>query len=468
MLQNDIHQNLDDDVMNWLRRATDESRMSVRQVPLRELSQWLFASHPLHIIHRSRHFFKIIGIHYDTTFEQVSSWDQPIIDQRDIGILGCITRVLNGERHFLMQAKVEPGNINGAQVSPTVQATRSNYSRVHGGRATPYLEYFVDAPPTLTVVDELQSEQASRFLHKRNRNMIVDVPSDIPVHSGFRWIPLSQIRRLLAMDNVINMDARSVLSCLPAIPDPRCALHPSAACSCGAESVMRIMHWFSRLRACCVRNLEQRGLDELQQWVVGQHEIHHLEWRHFSVIGVEITMQGREVLCWNQPLVKHYGEGLNGLIMQENEGVIQYLIRACGYPGSLDTLQLGPTVYMTDYRSRIGRPGAPLFFDYFIDPAQSTIRYSAVQSEEGGRFYCVTNRYMVVEPSAMLRNIPPQFCWATLADLEILRLHGHCNIELRNLLTCLRSASMENLTSRGCTMDVACFGAEGAGQSDSK
>ena len=45
--------------------------------------------------------------------------------------------------HCLMQAKMEPGNVNPLQLSPTVQATRSNYTQVHRGTGTRYLEYFV-------------------------------------------------------------------------------------------------------------------------------------------------------------------------------------------------------------------------------------------------------------------------------------------------------------------------------------
>ena len=57
----------------------------------------------------------------------------------EIGILGIIkiSKIIN-----ILQAKVEPGNINKIQISPTVQATRSNYSRVHGGKTIPFLNYF--------------------------------------------------------------------------------------------------------------------------------------------------------------------------------------------------------------------------------------------------------------------------------------------------------------------------------------
>ena len=43
---------------------------------------------------------------------------------------------------YILQAKVEPGNINKIQISPTVQATKSNYSRIHGGKTIPFLKYF--------------------------------------------------------------------------------------------------------------------------------------------------------------------------------------------------------------------------------------------------------------------------------------------------------------------------------------
>ena len=42
---------------------------------------------------------------------------QPIINQPEIGFLGFITKEFNGILHFLVQAKVEPGNVNNVQIS---------------------------------------------------------------------------------------------------------------------------------------------------------------------------------------------------------------------------------------------------------------------------------------------------------------------------------------------------------------
>lgn len=80
---------------------------------------------------------------YRRTIRDVSTWDQPIINQPEIGFLGFIVKKIQGVYHFLMQAKIEPGNLNVVQLSPTLQATRSNYTRVHKGAIPKYLEYFI-------------------------------------------------------------------------------------------------------------------------------------------------------------------------------------------------------------------------------------------------------------------------------------------------------------------------------------
>lgn len=74
-------------------------------------------------------FFSIDGIRIATNYLDVSTWDQPIINQPEIGFLGFITKKIGGVVHFLAQAKIEPGNLNIVQLSPTLQATRSNLCR---------------------------------------------------------------------------------------------------------------------------------------------------------------------------------------------------------------------------------------------------------------------------------------------------------------------------------------------------
>jgi len=200
---------------NWFTRKKQENHFAVKQIPLASLRQWYFEEGTQNLKHSSGRFFAIEGIRVTTNFGPVQCWDQPIINQPEIGILGVITRKFNGIPYFLMQAKMEPGNVNVLQLSPTVQATKSNFTQIHGGRLPPYLEYFMERRKSRYLVDQLQTEQGGRFLRKRNRNMIVEVDDDIDILDDFCWLTLGQIKRLLKEDNMVNMDARSVISCIP-------------------------------------------------------------------------------------------------------------------------------------------------------------------------------------------------------------------------------------------------------------
>lgn len=141
--------------------------------------------------------------------------EQPVILQNEIGYLGIICKEIDGVLHFLMQAKIEPGNLNKIQLSPTIQATKSNFTQKHGGKKPKYLDYFINAADYEIIVDQIQSEQSSRFYKKRNRNIIIKVDEDIPLEKNFKWMTLGQIKRLMRRDNIVNMDTRTVLSCIP-------------------------------------------------------------------------------------------------------------------------------------------------------------------------------------------------------------------------------------------------------------
>ena len=158
-----------DEICRWIAERRDAHRFRVRQIPFHEMDKWLFDQETGNIQHESGRFFSIDGIRVNTNWGAVSEWEQPIINQPEIGFLGFITKKFDGVLHFLAQAKMEPGNINLIQISPTLQATRSNFTRVHEGRSPPYLEHFLNRQKSRVLVDVLQSEQGARFLRKRNR-----------------------------------------------------------------------------------------------------------------------------------------------------------------------------------------------------------------------------------------------------------------------------------------------------------
>ena len=438
---------------------------SVQKIPFREMDQWLFAEDPYRLVHRTGRFFSIEGLRVRTNQGLVKQWNQPIIHQPEVGILGIITRDFDGLRYFLMQAKMEPGNVNRLQLSPTVQATHSNYTRVHAGRQPPYLEYFLSRARSRVLVDQLQSEQGARFLRKRNRNMVVEVEGDLPLHEGFCWLTLGQIKRLLRIPNLVNMDARTVLSCIPCI-------HPAWRVQLPAEirvepdhavvmehrlegfaknlllsgldaprpchSREEILSWITAAKARTELTVERIPLDRVEGWIQDERQIRHQSGQHFAVIAVAVEAGTREVSRWSQPLLEHFGYGLVGFLVRKLGETLHFLVRASLEPGNRDLIELGPTVACANPDERAGQPSAPAFLEHFLNPAADRIRYQAVQSEEGGRFYHFQNRYMVLEwPAEEELDVPEDFAWMTLGQIYELTRHGYFNIEARNLLSCL-------------------------------
>ena len=117
-------------ISKWLNNQRRKQSITVKIIDLSKLTKWVYSKKEIY--HKSKKFFKISGIRIKSNFYKQKNWDQPIIVQNEIGILGIIKNVKTNK--YLLQAKVEPGNINKIQISPTVQATRSNYSRIHGGK----------------------------------------------------------------------------------------------------------------------------------------------------------------------------------------------------------------------------------------------------------------------------------------------------------------------------------------------
>src|ERR1035437_659225 len=141
----------------WFNSKTHNNQFLVEEIPFDLLDNWYFEHETRNLRHSSGKFFSIEGINVNTNFGVKNKWEQPIIIQPEIGILGIITKKFNGIRYFLMQAKMEPGNINMVQLSPTVQATRSNYTKVHNGKLPKYLEYFTDSSKSKVLIDQLQT-----------------------------------------------------------------------------------------------------------------------------------------------------------------------------------------------------------------------------------------------------------------------------------------------------------------------
>ena len=450
-----------DQILSWMKSQNEEVVSNIMQIPISELRGWSYRDD--RIRHNSGKFFSIDGIHIRTNYRNTPEWDQPIINQPEIGFLGFIVKKFNGVLHFLLQAKIEPGNLNIVQLSPTLQATRSNYTRVHGGKAPTYLEYFNGEKDVLILVDQLQSEQGARFLHKRNRNIIVEVGEDeeLEVKEGYIWASLGQIKELLRYPNVVNMDSRTVISCinfgsysehslrlLDAVKrmngihssKPDSFLYSVLSGDNHLNELQDIIQWITSLKFKYELDVTPVGISEMKNWIYDGNTIHHESGKYFDVMGCLVEIGNREVVSWDQPMVRSAQEGLMGFIVKKINGIYHFLVQAKLESGNFDIVEMAPTVQCLTGNYRKGKNEYTIpYLEQILNAPKDKIWYSSYQSEEGGRFFQEQNLNIIVEVGEEFPiEVEENYCWLTLNQmLSFVTYNNYLNIAARSLLSAI-------------------------------
>ncbi|MFI5807673.1 NDP-hexose 2,3-dehydratase family protein [Streptomyces sp. NPDC051561] len=424
---------------DWLAGRERAHRFLVRRVPLDRLDGWSFQQDTGNLVHRTGQFFSVEGLSVTTGEGPFPHWSQPVIKQPEVGILGILVKEFDGVPHFLMQAKMEPGNRNLLQLSPTVQATRSNYTKAHGGSGVRYLDHFVRPDRGRVLADVLQSEHGSWFFRKSNRNMLVETDEEVPLHDDFCWLTLGQIGVLLGRDNVVNMDSRTVLACAPFAP--AADGDPALLSGTALLSDTALRSWFTAERSRHDVHAERIPLRDVAHWERSADSIQHREGRYFKVVGVDVEAGSREVGGWSQPLFEPVGQGVTAFLVRRFGGVPHLLTHARVEGGFLDTVELGPTVQYNP--GNYPAADRPPFLDEVLRAAPDRILYEALHSEEGGRFLNAESRYLFIESQEAPAVPPPGYQWATPAQLNTLVQHGHyLNVQARTLLSVLVAGSV--------------------------
>jgi len=434
------------DIRAWLEKRRAAVAVDVRLTDFRSLREWRFEEESGDLVHESGSFFAIRGLDVHAEGGGLRNhWQQPIIDQPEVGFLGIIVQERDGLLCFLMQAKIEPGNLNCVQLSPTLQATRSNYMQIHRGRAPRFLEYFRESRRHRIWLDQLQSEQGGRFFHKRNRNIVIEVEEEIPPHEDFIWVTLGQLKELMHFDNTVNMDARTVISALgwrgsdiiPLLRHAGSARSRALLASLCKEEYeprhLETLYWLSELKTRYLIRSRLMPLDRVSEWRVREDEIVRDDRLYFRVIGAEVTISNREVARWSQPLIQPMQEGICALVMKEIDGVAHFLVQAKLECGNLDVVELAPTLQCLTGSFRSGKPE---FLEYVLAAKPEQVIYDCRQSEEGGRFWREQNRNMLVAADRDFpEEVPENFRWMPLWQLrELLHFNNYLNIQLRSLL----------------------------------
>lgn len=438
-----------EEILEWIDYRNRSLTVDIKKIPMSYDGFWFYDRESGMIRNQKNSFFQISG--YEETVRGEAVREQPVIIQDEIGYLGIICRKMNGVWNFLMQAKVEPGNVNVIQISPTIQATKSNFTQAHGGKAPAYLEYFKNSAGYPIILDQVQSEQSSRFYKKRNRNIMIYVDEDIEVLPSHKWMTLGQIKELMKYDNLVNMDSRTVISCIPLLKS-----------ELSAEELEEIRHLFrdealyrsifesestdtEHILFNCINNHKMlddcRGrlkpLDQLGSWDMNEYEIVCKEPYDYKVVYCKIEIEGREVRFWEQPLVEANGIMMLGLFTTVKDGKRLFLARVRHEPGCFDTAELSPSVQLEPSNPRNELDEIEELFLDLAEKKTGTVT-DVLLSEEGGRFYHEQNRNVIIEIDYSAVKLLPDYYWVDYHTLNtMMRFNNVVNIQLRNLMALL-------------------------------
>jgi len=419
---------------SWLSAIIEKANFSVCDIPFASSGEWIFRDGML--AHRTGKFFRVVGVAWEN--ERGDTVFQPLLEQREIGMLGFLVRERDGKKEILVQAKIEPGNVGIVQLSPTCQATASNMSRVHGGATPPFADIFSNGS-IAAISESLQSEQGSRFLGKFNRNVcaIIDGEKDMMLDETYRWLPVDEFLSLLRYDFLVNTDARSVLVCSPwallasRTPFTRSSsefsreLARSAAYHFDPDALEAVLE---KIRV--KRNQTSRPriipLENMAGWTITDGEIRMQNPAGLSVCHIAVRTKYREVPRWDQPIIKCDTSGEIILACGRIDGVLYFLFRLQIEPGLENLIELGPT----EMRMFDGQIGAG-------SDIRGTLVAECRQSEEGGRFFQEENHYSIVD-IGHVREIGEHDYWLTLAQIqELLKRGGWLTNEARSALSLL-------------------------------
>ena len=198
-------------VFFWLSELKTKYFIRSRLMPLKSVQDWQIKSNE--IAHRDQLYFRVIGASVTISNREVAQWCQPLVQPRQEGICALLMKPIDGVMHFLVQAKVESGNLDIIELAPTVQCLTGAFHE----SSVPFLKDVLSARPEQVVYDCMQSEEGGRFYQEQNRNMLILEDESFCCDSlpeNFYWVRLWQLREMLLYNNYLNIQLRSLLAAI--------------------------------------------------------------------------------------------------------------------------------------------------------------------------------------------------------------------------------------------------------------
>ena len=202
-------------LLNILKSKSKGLKTKSKLIPLNKVNNW-FRDKNGNFFHKSKQFFSIEGVRTSQAKNrEVSSWDQPILNQKHGGILAIIAKKTKNEGvKFLIRLRIEPGDDGNLKFCPSFQATISNINKAHGGKLPLFHEEVFNRKKTDIIYSTFHGEEGGRFWKKKNLNILLLLKNNHKLRDNKDdcvWLSLSQIKRLALYDNIVNPFVKTIL-----------------------------------------------------------------------------------------------------------------------------------------------------------------------------------------------------------------------------------------------------------------
>ena len=178
-------------------------------------------------------------------------------------------------------------------------------------------------------------------------------------------------------------------------------------------------------------------LYSLNNWKMDGDRFRNIKGYPFEIVFCKISIEGREVTNWNQPLFAATGIATFGLLCCNDNGTYKFLVKIKPEIGCFDGIEIGPTIQNEADAKHTTDNVSELFYQKIN--SKTDVICDVLLSEEGGRFYQEQNRNVIIQiDKNELKELPDDYVWSDYGTLNILTQVNNClNIQLRNLLSIL-------------------------------
>lgn len=410
---------------------------SIQKVSFQDTTDWFFSQGALK--HKTGGFFNIVGVCFHSTY----------IDQNTCGIFlyqpqsafnGLLITTIENETYFLVQARIEPGNYGVTQFGPTIQSTPANYLQLHGGQATPYLDYFFTYQSGVNpAFESTQLDLGKRYLLKTKRLTYVTIESAFEPNHHFFWLPASVILQAVSESAMLNTDLRSMLAVMTwkhfmgfntsstSYLNNCCkkSLLSSPRTQILGEIISNLLFRYPSYSLCPLDTLKQHNITEMGIYESSLNQ-------GFSIEMYQVYAPGREVKSWRQPLINSQTHGRVVLLCRIRSEKFEVLINIHQEPG----LATGSAIFPSFLRyPGENKEDTEVCFNHYLENDNPQWLIKTLESDEGGRFFQDISEFelILVDGEMPINNQKQEkFLWIRISELKyLLQLSNCCSIQLR-------------------------------------